>query len=285
MNLQELAITILSEGKFSKSLIKKAIKIVNDPKYKGGDYDHAYDAIEKLKKGLANDPEVAAALKAANEGVSVDARTKGFKAAVKRGVQASLKRKAKLEKADCDDEEDEESIEESITIEKDKKDKIYDNHIITETIGIIGHPSNTSDEYVFISKSKKYNKFDGQKFASIKEAKKWIQKSLTESVTLDEGRWAWPESDKDINKIVKVLKTKKLSYKDAQKSLFGILGDDDLWDEVWDYVVKQRDVPLDGNYDKTNVLPPILDFIKNGSKYTKPDNVLINILKKKGVKI
>lgn len=202
MNLQELAITILSEGKFSKSLIKKAIKIVNDPKYKGGDYDHAYDAIEKLKKGLANDPEVAAALKAANEGVSVDARTKGFKAAVKRGVQASLKRKAKLEKAD-----------------------------------------------------------------------------------LDEGRWAWPESDKDINKIVKVLKTKKLSYKDAQKSLFGILGDDDLWDEVWDYVIKQRDVPLDGNYDKTNVLPPILDFIKNGSKYTKPDNVLINILKKKGVKI
>lgn len=66
MNIQEMAVNILNE-KFSKALIKKACEIANSKKYKGGDYDHAYDAIEKLKKGLADEPEVKACLKKANE--------------------------------------------------------------------------------------------------------------------------------------------------------------------------------------------------------------------------
>ena len=55
--------------RYNAGLIKKAIAIANSKKYAHGDYDHAYAAIEKLKKGLADDPIVAKALKRANEGV------------------------------------------------------------------------------------------------------------------------------------------------------------------------------------------------------------------------
>jgi len=54
----------LEEGKFSAALIKKALKIA---KNSTGDYDHAWEAIEKLKKGLADLDIVAKALKTANE--------------------------------------------------------------------------------------------------------------------------------------------------------------------------------------------------------------------------
>jgi len=54
----------LEEGKFSAALIKKALKIA---KNSTGDYDHAWEAIEKLKKGLADFDVVAKALKTANE--------------------------------------------------------------------------------------------------------------------------------------------------------------------------------------------------------------------------
>ena len=57
---------IMNEAKFSPALIKKAIAIANSPKYKDY-YSGAYRAIEKLKKGLEDDPRVLAALKAANE--------------------------------------------------------------------------------------------------------------------------------------------------------------------------------------------------------------------------
>lgn len=60
--------TELQEAKFSPALIKQAIAIANSRKYQNY-YSGAYRAIEKLKKGLEDDPQVAAALKAANESV------------------------------------------------------------------------------------------------------------------------------------------------------------------------------------------------------------------------
>jgi len=54
----------IDEGKYSAALIKKALKIA---KKSTGDYDHAWAAIEKLKKGLADLDIVAKALKTANE--------------------------------------------------------------------------------------------------------------------------------------------------------------------------------------------------------------------------
>jgi len=95
---------------FNASLIKKACAIANSKKFKGGDYDHAYAAIEKLKKGLADEPKVAACLKKANEsialaeddleeGVSVDMRTKGYKEAIARSIAKEGKKKLKAENA------------------------------------------------------------------------------------------------------------------------------------------------------------------------------------------
>ena len=47
--------------------IKMAFGILNDPRYKQGNYSGAYAAIEKIAKGLASHPSVANALKRANE--------------------------------------------------------------------------------------------------------------------------------------------------------------------------------------------------------------------------
>ena len=55
------------EEKYSDKQIKQAFGILNDPRYKGGDYTGAVNTIEKLAKGLSNHPSVANALKRANE--------------------------------------------------------------------------------------------------------------------------------------------------------------------------------------------------------------------------
>jgi len=58
--------------KYSDKQIKQAFGILNDPRYKGGDYTGAVNTIEKLAKGLSNHPSVANALKRANEEVKTE---------------------------------------------------------------------------------------------------------------------------------------------------------------------------------------------------------------------
>jgi len=58
--------TIL-EKSFTSQQIKQAYGILNDPRYKSGNYDGAVKAIEKLAKGLSDHPNVKNALKRANE--------------------------------------------------------------------------------------------------------------------------------------------------------------------------------------------------------------------------
>jgi len=60
------ALAEVREG-FSKKEIKMAIGVASDPRYKGGNYTGAFNAIEKIKKGLAKHPQVAAVLKRQNE--------------------------------------------------------------------------------------------------------------------------------------------------------------------------------------------------------------------------
>jgi hypothetical protein len=52
---------------FTDKQIKMAFGILNDPKYKGGNYDGAVEVINKIAPGLADHPSVANALKRANE--------------------------------------------------------------------------------------------------------------------------------------------------------------------------------------------------------------------------
>ena len=54
-------------GEFTDQQIKQAFGILNDPKFKGGNYTGAVEVIEKLAKGLSKHPSVANALMRANE--------------------------------------------------------------------------------------------------------------------------------------------------------------------------------------------------------------------------
>ena len=49
--------------------VKMAVGIASDPRHKGGDYSGAHKKIEKIAKGLASHPQVAAVLKKQNEAV------------------------------------------------------------------------------------------------------------------------------------------------------------------------------------------------------------------------
>ena len=59
--------------KFSSSEIKKAYGILNDPRYKQGNYTGAAKAINKLAPGLADHPDVKNAMKRANETLDLPA--------------------------------------------------------------------------------------------------------------------------------------------------------------------------------------------------------------------
>ena len=59
--------------KFSSSEIKKAYGILNDPRYKQGNYSGAVKTINKLAPGLADHPDVKNAMKRANENLDLPA--------------------------------------------------------------------------------------------------------------------------------------------------------------------------------------------------------------------
>ena len=83
---------VLNEGRFPKKLVKQAMGIVWDKRYAGGNMTGAVKAIEKLKKGLSDDPDVSNALRLANEGIDKwipeggdkEAYTKFFNKALKK---------------------------------------------------------------------------------------------------------------------------------------------------------------------------------------------------------
>ena len=69
--LNEVRRFSLDEG-FSPREIKMAIGIASDPRYAKGNMTGAVNAIEKVKKGLSDHPQVAAVLKRQNEKVETD---------------------------------------------------------------------------------------------------------------------------------------------------------------------------------------------------------------------
>ena len=60
---------VVEDKGFSSQQIKMAYGILNDPRYKQGNYSGAVVAIDKIAKGLSNHPDVANALRRANEEV------------------------------------------------------------------------------------------------------------------------------------------------------------------------------------------------------------------------
>jgi hypothetical protein len=60
------------DSDFTDKQIKMAYGVLNDPKYRQGNYDGAVDVINKIAPGLVDHPGVANALKRANEGNEID---------------------------------------------------------------------------------------------------------------------------------------------------------------------------------------------------------------------
>ena len=96
--------------KFSSSQIKKAYGILNDPRYKQGNYSGAVKTINKLAPGLADQPDVKNALKRANEELDDDDK-ETIKPIIKQ-LQKSVKSHDKQAKQLTKDISDEKGLEE-----------------------------------------------------------------------------------------------------------------------------------------------------------------------------
>jgi len=59
-------------GGFTDKEIRMAFGVLNDPRYKGGDYSGAYEIINRIAPGLADHPSVARALQRTNETIVPD---------------------------------------------------------------------------------------------------------------------------------------------------------------------------------------------------------------------
>ena len=92
------ALVSMTEG-FSKKEIKMAIGIASDPRYKGGNYTGAFNAIEKIKKGLAKHPQVAAVLKRQNTSFDPEIAESGHDdvASAKNQVKVAMSALQKME--------------------------------------------------------------------------------------------------------------------------------------------------------------------------------------------
>jgi len=96
----------ITEGKFSAKLIKQAGGIAFDKRYVAGNYSGAEAAIEKLKKGLSDDPKVRELLRIANESFNnkfYEAMTKEDQEAYQKFFKSVLKKFKVSSPAELDD--------------------------------------------------------------------------------------------------------------------------------------------------------------------------------------
>jgi len=128
--------------KFSSSQIKKAYGILNDPRYKGGNYSGAVKTINKLAPGLADQPDVKNALKRANEELDDDDK-ETIKPIIKQ-LQKSVKAHDKQAKQLQKDIQDEVELEEAFTL-ADYKELESDNQH-AEAAAKLVNQYGTSDE-------------------------------------------------------------------------------------------------------------------------------------------
>ena len=115
---------------FSSQQIKMAYGVLNDPRYKQGNYSGAYKAIEKIARGLASHPDVANALKRANEELDNDDK-ETIKPIIKQ-LQKSVKAHDKQAKQLQKDIQDEVELEEAFTL-ADYKKLESDKYVVFES--------------------------------------------------------------------------------------------------------------------------------------------------------
>ena len=85
----------IDEG-FSSKEIKMAIGVASDKRYAGGNMTGAVDAIDKIKKGLSDHPQVAAVLRRQNEEVELD------EASARADAMKAMRKGKSIDPADVD---------------------------------------------------------------------------------------------------------------------------------------------------------------------------------------
>ena len=212
------ALQEIREG-FSSKQIKMAIGIASDKRYAGGNMTGAVNAIEKIKRGLSDHPQVAAVLKRQNEDI-------------------------------------EEEIEiDELKMDDPKLNKIFDKLKKGQTIKLkTSSTINQGKDFVeYIVKSKNtVNKGRVEKVTLVtkgneKAVKKFLYKrdgKVTFAIgdmgasidDIKEGTWALPDSPKAKAELKKLMsKPIKLGKEgdDATDIMYSLIGDDEFLDDLY----------------------------------------------------
>jgi hypothetical protein len=242
------ALQEIREG-FSSKQIKMAIGIASDKRYAGGNMTGAVNAIEKIKKGLSDHPQVAAVLKRQNEDIQEDGHTDVASAKNQVKVAMTALQKMEMELGKLNDEDSLPSWwTNKVAIAVDKIDGMAD-YLDTQVEGVepIQWPSQPLEESVTIDELKmddpKLNKvFDKLKrgdtvklktSSTISKGTDFVDYVVKSKNTVNKGR---------VEKITLVTKgnekaVKKFLYKRDGKVTFAI-GDmgasiDDIKEGTW----------------------------------------------------
>ena len=209
------ALQEIREG-FSPKQIKMAIGIASDKRYAGGNMTGAVQAIEKIKKGLSDHPQVRAVLQRQNEDLE----------------EALPPHLAKL-------------FDKDGNFKDPKKQKVFDRMMgdgigkeIAQKMGRIKFrvqaDSAKKKVMVYVDQN---DESDAQK--ALKNHPAYVSGALRvipEAVNLDEGTWALPDSPKAKAELKKLMsKPIKLGKEgdDASDAMYSLIGDDELLDDLY----------------------------------------------------
>ena len=226
------ALQEIREG-FSPKQIKMAIGIAADPRYKGGNYSGAYKQIEKIKKGLADHPQVAAVLKRLNtdfdpemvedwEDVSENSFDLTELAMPRRDFD-------KLKKGDKITITYDSSIKKGhvTTFEVKGRSRSAKYKVDKITMQPEGAPSGRMKYYL-------YSRDGGDATLAMGDMGASMTKLKMEG--LNEGTWAVPDSPKAKAELKKLMsKPIKLGKEgdDATDLMYSLIGDDELFDDLY----------------------------------------------------
>ena len=190
-------------------IVKKAIELALDL---GGNMSYAEKEIEKLKKGLSKNKNVKMALQHANEEVvkeDLNTLSENYRKLAQYGMGTETSKSARV------------GLEMDFYDEKGNKQfgKILQK---------------TNDGYLVQDDKGKKHKF---KYHDRVKAKKMLKPNYVHTEGLEEGTWALPKSAKE-KKAFKDLMKKPIPLgrdgDDASDKLYNIVGDDQLFDDLYD---------------------------------------------------
>jgi len=205
------ALQEIREG-FSSKQIKMAIGIASDKRYAGGNMTGAVNAIEKIKKGLSDHPQVAAVLKRQNEDIQEDGHTDVASAKNQVKVAMTALQKMEMELGKLNDEDSLPSWwTNKVAIAVDKIDGMAD-YLDTQVEEVeLDEDKEIPDmikhyEDMLKSLERKKKKTPGMGFAKmkIKEIIAKLKQDLDESVELDLNELKM--DDPKLNKVFDKLK-------------------------------------------------------------------------------